>query len=220
MARKKPYADGCAAAHALDLIGERWALLVVRELIPGALRFSDLKAALPGISSNILTRRLAELEAAGVVTQRRLPPPASVNVYEATEWGADLKPVIMELGWWAARSPGLAAGHPMSAASLVLSFQTMFSADRAAGMAVAVGLDVGGRPHVGRIEGGRLTIEAGGTEGLPVVVRGDPTLLAGVVYGGVPVDRAVADGLEIEGDRDVLARFASCFPLPAKVGDA
>ena len=143
MARKKPYTDGCAAAHALDLIGERWALLVVRELISGALRFSDLKAALPGVSSNILSRRLAELEAAGVVIRRRLPPPASVNVYEATEWGGDLKPVIMELGRWAARSPGLAAGHPMSAASLVLSFQTMFSADRAAGMAVAVGLDVG-----------------------------------------------------------------------------
>lgn len=214
MTRKKPYEDGCAAAHALDLIGERWALLVVRELIPGPLRFSDLRAALPGISANILARRLVELEAAGIIRRRRLPPPASVHVYEATGWGQDLRPIIMELGRWAARSPGLSGAHPMSVASLTMSFATMFDAGRAGGLDLRVALDLGERPHQARVAGGRLAISAGAAEDADVRVTGDPTVLAGVVYGGVPLEAAECEGLLVEGDRDALEAFARCFPLP------
>src|SRR3954449_4830623 len=102
---KRRYDDACGLAHALDLIGERWAMLVLRELAYGPRRFSELKSDLPGISANVLTQRLAELESRGLVRKLKLPPPASVQVYEATEWGLEAAPVIGQMGKWAARSP-------------------------------------------------------------------------------------------------------------------
>src|SRR5215217_7564756 len=101
---KRRYDDACGLAHALDLIGERWAMLVLRELAYGPRRFSELKADLPGISANVLTQRLTDLEGRGLVRKLKLPPPASVQVYEATEWGLEAIPVIAALGRWAARS--------------------------------------------------------------------------------------------------------------------
>src|SRR5436190_16737454 len=102
---KRRYDDACGLAHAMELLGERWAMLVVRELAYGPRRFSELKSDLPGISANVLSQRLAELEARGLVRRTRLPPPASVQVYEATEWGLEAVPTIASLGGWAPRSP-------------------------------------------------------------------------------------------------------------------
>src|SRR5665809_166028 len=98
MAARRDYFDGCAAAHALDLVGERWALLVVRELVLGPKRFTDLKTGLPNASPNVLSQRLRELEEDGVVRRRKLPPPAAARVYELTEWGLELEPVLSALG--------------------------------------------------------------------------------------------------------------------------
>src|SRR5881628_1732882 len=95
------YHDACGTAHALDLIGERWALLVMRELMLGPKRFSDLKGDLPGISANVLTQRLEGLETTGLVRRRRLPPPAAAQVYELTDWGYEAEPIVQELGRWA-----------------------------------------------------------------------------------------------------------------------
>ncbi|APE43489.1 hypothetical protein BOO69_08745 [Sulfitobacter alexandrii] len=215
MARKKPYDDGCATAHALEIIGERWALLIVRELVPGPLRFTDIKAALPGISSNILTNRLADLERDGIVVRRSLPHPASTVVYALTDWGAELKPLIRELGRWAVRSPGMTPGKPMSPASIGMSFETMFDASRAAGVDMVVQLDLGGRPQTLRIRDGRLTVAAGTVDVAHLRLSGDPTALASVVYGGVAPE--AAGGLEIAGDPALLRRFAGFFPLPAPV---
>src|SRR5919204_3604115 len=103
---KRRYDDACGLAHALELLGERWAMLVLRELAYGPRRFSELKADLQGISANVLTQRLTELEGRRLVRKIKLPPPASVQVYEATEWGLEAVPVIASLGKWAARSPG------------------------------------------------------------------------------------------------------------------
>ncbi|KWV91052.1 helix-turn-helix domain-containing protein [Erythrobacter sp. YT30] len=216
MARKKPYNDGCATAHALDLIGERWALLVVRELVPGPKRFSDLKAALPGISTNILTTRLSELEAGHILVRRQLPPPAASQVYELTEWGADLEPLIKDIGRWAARSPSLEPGKPMSAASVLLSFRTMFSPELAGDAEISLSLIFEGVPHFARIAGGKLTAETGEIDSPDVAVEGDPNLLAGMVYGGMPIEEAERGGLLIVGDKEVLQRFATYFPLPKK----
>ena len=102
-AARRRYEDACGAAHALDLVGERWALLVMRELFFGPKRFSDLRADLPGVSANVLTQRLEGLEAAGIVLRRRLPPPAAAQVYELTEWGQESEPIFQALGRWAAR---------------------------------------------------------------------------------------------------------------------
>ena len=104
-AQRRWYDDACGTAHALDLVGERWALLVMRELMFGPKRFSDLRASLPGISANVLTQRLEGLEAAGVLVRRRLPPPAAAQVYELTAWGYESEPIFQALGRWAARSP-------------------------------------------------------------------------------------------------------------------
>ncbi len=216
MARKKPYDDGCATAHALDLIGERWALLIVRELVPGPKRFSDIKAALPGISTNILTTRLAELEAGHILVRRQLPPPAASQVYQLTEWGADLEPLIKSIGRWAARSPSLEPGKPMSAASVLLSFRTMFSPELVSDTDMTLSLVFDGVPHFAQIENGELTAEVGEIASPDVALEGNPNLLAGIVYGGMSIQEAERAGLSIVGDRDRLARFATLFPLPAK----
>src|SRR5918912_1181169 len=116
---KRSYADACGAAHALDLVGERWALLVMRELMLGPKRFSDIRAGLPGISANVLTQRLEGLEAAGVLVRRKLPSPASAQVYELTPWGYEAEPIFQALGRWAARSPEHDPSLPFSAVSLM-----------------------------------------------------------------------------------------------------
>src|ERR687895_1821390 len=103
--RRRTYDDACAAAHALDLVGERWALMVVRELVLGPKRFTDLRTGLPQASPNVLAQRLKELEEVGVVRKRRLPPPAASQVYELTDWGRELESVLIALGRWGARAP-------------------------------------------------------------------------------------------------------------------
>ena len=127
---RRSYDDACAAAHALDLIGERWALLVIRELMFGPKRFSDLRSDLPGISANVLTQRLEGLEEAGILRKSKLPPPASVQVYELTEWGYEAEPILQTLGRWAARSPSHDPNLPISTTSFLLSLRTMISPER------------------------------------------------------------------------------------------
>jgi DNA-binding HxlR family transcriptional regulator len=216
MTRKKPYDDGCATAHALDIIGERWALLIVRELVPGPKRFSDIKEALPGISTNILAVRLTELEENHILVRKKLPPPAASQVYELTAWGADLEPLIKEIGRWAARSPSMTPGKPMSAASVMLSFRTMFAAAKAGDADLSLALILNGVPHRARVAHGSLSVEIGEVANPDVTVVGDPNLLAGIVYGGLSLKHAIAAGLKVSGDRAVLMRFAGLFPLPDK----
>src|SRR3954453_10365431 len=140
---KRRYDDACGLAHAMELLGERWAMLVIRELAYGPRRFSELKVDLQGISANVLAQRLTELEARGLVRKTRLPPPASVQVYEATEWGLEAMPVIASLGRWAARSPLHDPTLPMSHVSLLMSLQTLISPERAEGFSARIGFRLG-----------------------------------------------------------------------------
>lgn len=117
------YNDGCASAHALDLIGERWALIVVRELILGPKRFADIQRDIPGIGPGALSRRLQDLEASGIVVRRMLPRPADVAVYDLTPWGHELEDVNAALSRWAVRSPGLPVEADMSPDTLVLAMR-------------------------------------------------------------------------------------------------
>src|SRR3954466_1824670 len=141
--KRRTYDDACGLAHALDLIGERWAMLVLRELAYGPRRFSELKADLPGISANVLAQRLGELEGRGLVRKIKLPPPASVQVYQATEWGLEAVPVIASLGRWAARSPSHDPTLPMSHVSLIMSLQTLLSPALADGLHARIGFRLG-----------------------------------------------------------------------------
>src|SRR3954453_18371058 len=173
---RRGYDDACGTAHALELIGERWALLVLRELLLGPRRFSGLRADLPAISANVLTQRLTELESRGLVRRRKLPPPASVQVYEATEWGLETAPLIREMGRWAARSPGHDPTLPLSGVSIMLSFTAMLDAERAKRFVGTVAFRFGemvyvarGRP--GKPHGRRLRPEAiSAAQSLPVPI--------------------------------------------------
>ena len=155
------YDDACGTAMALELVGERWSLLVVRELMFGPRRFGELKANLGGISANVLTQRLEGLARAGILIRRTLPSPSSVQVYELTPWGYESETAIRELGRWAARSPAHDPTLSLSAASLMLSFRTMFSRQRADGWAAVVGFRLGGEGFVGRIEIGYTLVGFG-----------------------------------------------------------
>jgi DNA-binding HxlR family transcriptional regulator len=158
---RRSYEDACGAAHALDLVGERWALLVMRELLLGPKRFSDLKNDLPGISANVLTQRLEGLEAAGIVVRRKLPPPASAQVYELTPWGYESEPIFQVLGRWAARSPQHDPTLPLSAVSLLTSFRTMIDPVRAKGFKARVGLRIGDETFLARVTNGAIEVARG-----------------------------------------------------------
>jgi DNA-binding HxlR family transcriptional regulator len=207
----REYDDACGTAHALELIGERWALLVLRELLLGPRRFSDLRADLPAISANVLTQRLTELESRGLVRRRKLPPPASVQVYEATEWGLETAPLIREMGRWAARSPGHDPTLPLSGVSIMLSFTAMLDVERAKGFAGTVAFRLGEMIYVAQVANGAIDIRRGAAEEGGALIAGEPTAIAAVVYGG-----AALDLLRIEGDRTLATRFLSLFTLPPK----
>src|SRR5437764_11798088 len=156
---KRRYDDACGLAHALELVGERWAMLVLRELAYGPRRFSELKADLQGISANVLTQRLTELEARGLVRKIRLPPPASVQVYEATEWGLEAVPMIASLGRWAARSPCHDPTLPMSHVSFIMSLQTLLSPELSSNLDARIGFRMGEAHYVTTLRSGRLAVE-------------------------------------------------------------
>src|ERR671915_996598 len=127
MATRRTYGDGCAIARGLDLIGERWSLLVVRELLLGPKRYTDLRRGLPNASPNVLSERLGELERAGIVRRRKLPPPAGSRVYELTDWGRELEEIVISLGRWGARSPsGLSDAPIASVDSIILALRSRF----------------------------------------------------------------------------------------------
>ena len=204
------YDDACGTAHALELVGERWALLVMRELMFGPRRFGDLRGSLPGISAKVLTERLAGLEAAGIAMRRRLPPPASVQVYELTPWGAEARTIVREFGRWAARSPAHDPTLPLSAVSLMMSFETMFAPERPAGWYGSVTFQLGADRFVANVADTALTIVRSEVEA-DATVTATPEHVAAVVYGGAPLDL-----LAIEGDAKAVEGFVRLFALPQK----
>ena len=213
--KRRRYDDGCAAAHALDLVGERWALLVVRELLLGPKRFTDLRAGIPNVSPNVLSQRLRELEGVGVVRRRRLPPPAASRVYELTDWGMELEPVVISLGRWGARSPSLPRGAELGVDSLILSFRTMFDPRAAEGLEASYELRLGEEVFRAGVAGGRLEIDRGIAERPDASIETDAGTLAALVYEGRPLEEALRSGdAKILGERSAAERFLTLFPLP------
>ena len=212
MEEKRRYDDACGLAHAMELLGERWAMLVLRELAYGPRRFSELKADLQGISANVLTQRLTELEARGLVRKTKLPPPASVQVYEATEWGLEAVPVIASLGRWAARSPLHDPTLPMSHVSLLMSMQTLISPERAKGLSARICFRLGDATYVANVHDGRFDVARCDADDCDVTFTGSPSEVAAVIHGGAPFET-----IRVEGDLELAQVFRSLFPLPEKV---
>jgi DNA-binding HxlR family transcriptional regulator len=214
---RRRYDDACGTAHALDLVGERWALLVMRELMLGPKRFGDIRADLPGISANTLTQRLEGLEAAGILVRKRLPPPVSVQVYELTEWGYQSKPIMGALGRWATRSPGHDPSLHFSPVSLILSFQAMGQPGLPKDIDAVIGFRLGRESFRVSVKDGAVGAERGEAVGADAIFTGTPSAVAAAVYGGVPIEALEAEGaLKIEGERALAARFVTLFPLPPK----
>jgi DNA-binding HxlR family transcriptional regulator len=213
--KKRAYLDGCAVAHALDIIGDRWAMPIMRELMLGPKRFTDLRASLPGISANVLTQRLEELEAASILIRRRLPPPAASQIYELTDWGRESEILFQVLGRWACRSPTMQPGQPMSNVSVILSMRTMIDRGRIGDMDAAIGMRFDEETFRATLKSGDFIIHRGETEDADVIFSGDQNALVAVVYGGARFED-VADVLTVEGDRELAERFIRLFPLPPK----
>ncbi|HEX3174620.1 MAG TPA: helix-turn-helix domain-containing protein [Solirubrobacterales bacterium] len=216
MAKKRSYGEACRLAVALDLVGERWALLVVRELLLGPKRFTDLRAGLPNASTNILSDRLRELEEGGVVRRRKLPPPAPAQVYELTEWGRELEPVVTQLGAWGARSPIPPEHRRINADSIVLALRSLFDPERAGNLDAAYELRVGRETFHVWVAGGELELGRGPAIQPAVAVEVDEAgTLAAVLTGQLPLEAAVESGVaKLTGSKREAARFLRLFPMP------
>jgi DNA-binding HxlR family transcriptional regulator len=215
MVGRRKYDEGCAVSHALDLIGERWALLVVRELLLGPKRFTDLRAGIPGASPDVLATRLRELQEVGVVRQHKLPPPAGSQVYELTDWGVELEPVVTHLGRWGSRSPAMPHDAHSSIDSLLLSLRSMFDPQAARGLSVTITLRVEEHPFHVEIIDGELNLAGGEANHPAATLETDRHTLAALLYGGRQLDDALhASEATVTGTTTVVARFLQLFPLP------
>jgi DNA-binding HxlR family transcriptional regulator len=202
VARTRTKLDGCGIAHASDLLGQRWALLVVRELLLGPKRFTDLRAGIPDISPNVLGQRLRELEESGIVARRKLAPPAAAQVYELTEWGRQLEPAILSLGRWASGSPSFPRDAEMGPDSLVLSLKSTFDPGRADGLEATYELRLGEVPFTITVKGGSFEAEHGEAGDADATIRSDPNTIASVVFGENRLGKVVEAGdVEIDGSR-------------------
>lgn len=201
MSNSRTYGDQCGVARSLDVIGERWALLIVRELLLGPKRFGDLMAGLVGASPNVISQRLRELSGDGVVRQRLLEPPARVRVYELTEWGRELEPVVLHLGLWGERTP-VPQGTPPSLDSLLLALRAKADPDELAGV---YELRIGTDSIVVEAASGSLRMRRGTADRPTGTLVTDGDTLRAVCFGQRSVDDAVQAGdLRIDGDQDGL----------------
>jgi DNA-binding HxlR family transcriptional regulator len=207
----KHYGQYCPVAHALELVGERWALLVVRELLGGPKRYTDLAGALPGIGTNILAGRLRDLEGAGVVEKRQLPPPAAAKVYELTPYGEELREPLYALGRWGARS----LGPPTAKDNFAPGW--LVNAVRATCTGGCVPdrvyeLRVDDESVTARFDDDELVVEPGSTADADTVIETDPATLFCIASGEVPIREAIrSESVKVTGSRADAERFLSLF---------
>ena len=198
----RSYGDQCGVARSLDVIGERWALLIVRELLLGPKRFNDLLAGLDGASPNVISQRLRELTGSGVVRQRDLGPPARVRVYELTDWGRELEPVVLHLGQWGTHAP-LPEGARWGLDSLLLALQA--TADPAVvngRYELRVGTDVF------TVDGtsGAVRVRRGTADRPQAVLTTDADTLHAVVLGKRSIAETAGSGdLRLDGDSQAIS---------------
>jgi DNA-binding HxlR family transcriptional regulator len=215
MPTMRTYGEGCGVAHALDLVGERWALLVVRELLLGPMRFTDLRAGLPNASPNVLSQRLRELEGSGIVQRRRLAPPAGSWVYELTAWGRELEPIVRSLGAWAVRSPSLPRDAPVSAVSVAIAFGTLFDPDAAQAVSARYEVRLDGETFRIRVADRRIEVDRGPAEEPDATIETDTETMRALLWGDGDAAEALRAGtLRVEPDTGALTRFAGLFRDP------
>jgi DNA-binding HxlR family transcriptional regulator/putative sterol carrier protein len=206
----RSYNQFCALAYALDVIGERWTLLIIRELLAGPRRFKDLMDGMPGVSTNLLTERLKHLEAQGVIQRRTLPPPAASNVYELTALGAALDSAVLELGRWGSRllPPSLEGVALPSIGATTLAIRAFFHTEQARAISATYELRLGGESLQVRVHDGALHVQAAQTWPPDAIFHTDMAVFIGLFAGQIsPADALAAGLIRIEGDPAALDQF-------------
>jgi DNA-binding HxlR family transcriptional regulator len=213
MTTARTYDDPCGVARALDVVGDRWSLLVVRELLFGAKRFAHLRTGLHGISPNVLSQRLRELADAGVIQRCVLERPASVTIYELTERGRALAPLLRELGRWGS-AESISTSNELSVSALMLALQTAFDPGVARDATFAVRVD--GEWFRIVVANRSIDISRTRTEHPAVTLETDVPTLRSVAFGRESITSAERDGrLALTGDRRLAGHFSRMFPVGA-----
>jgi DNA-binding HxlR family transcriptional regulator len=212
---KRTYGDRCGVARALDIVGERWALLVVRELLLGPKRFTDLRTGLPHVGPDILAQRLRELEQSGIVRRGTLPPPAASRIYELTERGAELEPIVVALGRFGSVAPFPPGEAEIGIDAVVIALKSLFAPDSANGLSATYELRLGEQSFRIDVADGRIEIARASAGAPDATIVTDPATLATVLWHGRELDDARRSGdITTTGDRHAIARFLELFPLP------
>ncbi len=213
----RSYDQLCGIATALDVIGDRWAALVVRDLLLGPLRFGDLVDGLPGIGTNTLTARLKHLEGAGVVRRRLVDPPGRGTVYELTELGGELEPALMALGRWGAKSMGrLPASAATRSRWLVAAMLAFHDDSHRVSRATTWHLRLSDGDFTVRAVGRELAITAGAPAAADLVITADDTRWHALLSGGLSPAKALrARQVTVDGDPALLGTLISLFAFPA-----
>lgn len=213
MAGKRTYGDPCGVARALDVMGERWALLIVRELLLGPKRFTDLRAGMPNLSPDVLSQRLRELEQAAVLRRDKLPPPIAAQVYELTDWGRELEPVVLGLGRWGSRAPFPPGDATLGVDSLVMALKTLYDPGRGDGLlGSSFELRLGEQRFDARPGDGRLDVTRGAATDPVATIATDPGTLEHILWHDGSL---TTEDLTITGNRQAAVRFLTMFPLPS-----
>lgn len=215
---RRGYHQYCGIARALDVLGERWTLLLVRNLLLGPQRFKDLLDGLPGIGTNLLAERLRELEDAGVIKRTRLAPPASSAVYELTEYGRELEEPILALSRWGARALGAPRSDDFyQPAWLLLSFRALFRPERGTGVHETYELQIDEHAFIVVVDDGAIDVSRGNAPKSDLVIRCDANTFLSIALGKITAKAAKKSGqLQLFGSEATFARFLRLFPLPAR----
>lgn len=212
MPTSRSYRDSCGIARALDVVGERWALLVTRELLLAPQRFSELRHALPHVSSNLLADRLRELEHNGVI--RRLAPTEGPRVYELTEWGRKLEPMLLALGEWGIDAPQPPPPTALSATSVLIFLRHAARPDPAA-PPMSCRLELDGRVWTVRLASGRVQVQPGEPATAAVSLRAEPKTLSALLADPATLATACADGsVAVVGDLSAIGRLLHAVADP------
>ncbi len=212
---RRTFDQNCPVARALEVVGERWSLLIARELLLGPKRYTDIRQALPGMWTNLLADRLRQLEEAGVIEQVGLPPPAARTVYQLTARGRELEPVLLGLGRWGIPLlPSRKAEDPPLSTTVLLGFRAFFRPTAAAKIEERYELRIGGEPFTAIVQRGRLEIHSGPADGPAATLHADPAGLLDVRFGRVDVGTAIEKGaLRFDGPVASIRRLRRAFAL-------
>lgn len=212
---KRSYSQYCAVARGLDVIGDRWMLLIVRDLLLGPKRYKDLLTGLPGIGTNLLAARLQEMESKGLVERAVLPPPAGSSVYRLTLAGQALEPVIMALGRWGARFLGpLRDDDVVVPRAYFVAMRSSFRPELAIGVREVYEIRVEGLAFEVAVHDGRCTTREGAAVRPDAVMEMDSASLNALLLEGLSAERALGEGrVRVNGDPSCLERFVEMFAI-------